>query len=366
MKRLIKNSVCAVIIAVILVAASRTFEGHQTNEVIGDTPAQKAASLERILNTVKENNFARVFSSEHDSKEGSWLYTVMVNEPDILLAGKANFADPTGQQSAQLKRLAFFEIIGRIFVETARFDESAKVITVKVIFPIALDKTGLEQGLVYKAEKDAVSAIRKNGETWKEIVRDPEPLFAFYPSMNRTKVTEIDGKTPLEKVTSLVAFLNDRKANDFERVFFDDYDGKNGIWKYTVLVIDPSIFQAGADAQEQIVKQFKIEMHWDNIKNLFVRTAEWDETAKGIVVKVIFPQPIESNSFAYGFVYIANETGITNIRKFVENWSLYVLSDNPEKLMVIPQSIFGALLKQETSTGDESAEKVSESKEEQK
>lgn len=312
----------------------------------GDTPFEKASSVVKYLNAQKSNDFARVFLSEHDFKEGSWLYTVMVNEPDLLAQGKVSPVDLKSQQSAQLKQRALFEIIGRIFAETAKFDESAKVITVKVISPIALDTVGLKQGFVYKAEKDAVSRIRKNAEAWKEVLRDSEPLLAFYPSMNRMKTTEIDGKTPSEKVTSLVAFLNDRTANDFERVFFDEYDGEKGIWKYTVLVTDPSIFKADADIQKQIVKQFRVEMHWDNIKNLFVRTSEWDDTAKGISVRIISPNPIDRASFVHGFIYGVNEIGVQNVRKYPDNWAFYAgtQDDKTEKLLLVPQSFIRELV----------------------
>ncbi len=320
-----------------------------SSQITGATPSEKVSSLVKYLNAQKNNDFARVSLSAHDSKEGSWLYTVMVNEPDILLEGEVSFADSTGQQSVQLKRQVFSDIIGRIFVETVKFDESAKVITVKVIFPIALDKAGLEQGRVHKAEKDDISKIRKNSEAWKEVVRT-EPLFAFYPSMNRVKVTEIDGKTPLEKVTSLVDFLNDRAANDFDLVFFDGYDSKSDIWKYTVLVTDPSIYKTDGDAERQIVKQFKVEMHWDNIKNLFIRTAEWDDTAKGITVRVIFPNPIDQAGFAHGFLYEAKENDVQNLRKYPDNWAIYVgtQADKAEQLLLVPQSLMRELLKQDS------------------
>lgn len=343
MKRLLKNNIYVVIIAAILLMAALSYEKPPLI-ITGDTPVEKAESLERAANSTGNNNFARVFFNGYDPEKKSWLYSIMMNEPGILIGG----GDPAGQQAAQAKRQAFRDIVEKLFVETAKFDESAEEIVIKVIFPFATDKSGINHGFIYKAEKSVVEEIRKHPESWDYVVNfdDPEPFLGFYPSMNQQQVTEITGSTPLEKSESMVQYLNGLAINDFEKIFLDNYDSETGIWKYTVLVTDPSVFDFGPGSQDQLDKQFKLERHRENIKALFVHTAEWDETAKRIIVQEIFPISVDPSGVVYGFVYSANELGLTNLRKYPKSWTTYARPQDREKIFLVPQSVLGDFIEE--------------------
>lgn len=174
--------------------------------------------------------------------------------------------------------------------------------------------------------------------------------FGGFPPAWEPQRTGIKGSTPFEKTSSMVRFLNEQRGNDFFKVFFENYNGKTGTWKFSIMVMDPAVFNGSAFTQEaQQQQQSKIEKLFEVMKTIFTNTANWDETAKGITVMIVFPTPLNSDRMIYGYFYFADEAGAVNIRKYPSNWSIYTAS---ESLYIMPGSVFQELLsKKETAAG---------------
>lgn len=163
--------------------------------------------------------------------------------------------------------------------------------------------------------------------------------------------SEIAGTTPFEKVPSMVAYLNNQKGNDFAKVYFDSaagYEPNSRVWRYGIAA-DHSLFSQPRTLQEQQEKQQKIELYWSIIKDLFVNTAQWDETARGVIVTVVFPTPLDDS--VYGFVYLTDDVGIANIRKYPTEWVRFTNTSQPEKFFGIPESVLQKELQKASQQG---------------
>ena len=134
--------------------------------------------------------------------------------------------------------------------------------------------------------------------------------------------------------------MNEGEEDNFWRVFFEDYNAKTKVWKFTVMVLDPYLFSGSASDEGQ---QLRREKFFSILKEIFANMAKWDETADGVVVRISMPISSDPAKTAYGVLYMADKEGLSNIRVYPENWGLYMYPQ--EELMEFSRSEIEALLR---------------------
>lgn len=172
----------------------------------------------------------------------------------------------------------------------------------------------------------------------------------------------IKGNTPFEKVSSMVEYLNAQKENDFAKVHFQEYDNSNRVWRFGIAFADLSLWTQPTTPQAQQEQQQKKELFRSIIRDLFVNTAKWDETARWIVITTVYPLPFEYVAYGnvrlpvYGFVYFSDEINTANIRKYPTEWEKYSNANRPEKFFGAAESVFQSVIKgNSTQTNDAKA-----------
>lgn len=172
MKRLLKNSIYVVMIAAILLVASRTYEMPKAspNEIKGNTPFEKTQSLVEYLNKNQEyKDFGRVSLGGIDYQTSTWGYTIMVFH---------SFQEVGKNQETLMK---YFSLLREILSQTANF-EFVEQIAVLVEFTdgygfmVSVDKESIKnirkypgQALLYIQQKPMVmTPIDPNGEERKD------------------------------------------------------------------------------------------------------------------------------------------------------------------------------------------------------
>lgn len=139
------------------------------------------------------------------------------------------------------------------------------------------------------------------------------------------KAIEASSMAPLEKIQSLEDFLNTKTENDgLLKVILDDYNPASHYWIYTVMILDKNWQQ-----------EPKREAFGVILQELFVRTAQWDETALGVAVNVLYPVLDKSESPPVrGKSYLTDSIGLANIRQYPALWDNYTAST---ELLEVPK-----------------------------
>lgn len=151
MKRLLRNSIFFLIIAVIVVVAARAYEiprAHLSG-IKGDTPLEKTQSLVESLNQNPDyKTLGAVSLAKIDYGNSTWHYTVMINH---TLSGISH------DQELFQKYLSLME---DILVGTSEFDFVKEIRLVSFFVDLKADSVVVTE--------DALNNIRRYPQNWRD------------------------------------------------------------------------------------------------------------------------------------------------------------------------------------------------------